>query len=332
MINNKDQNTSDDEGREDKNSPDVDVIDVDPQSEQELNVSSAPLPKKDTRHKRLLTTVMILFVLFAGAFTFALLINSSDSSRNSENRQTLLPPDTDYPEDINDEERAAVSKEVTAALSNKYGADASFEVLEMKKGKYQIGDVGGIDSYFDIRMRIVSSELTADFMVDYRGKSDNLWKRIEDKYRDEIVADIQKIDPRIYLVDFSLSDYNGYSNDSKQDFNKLSTVYGRIPTRDDLNLLIQNVSVHVRDQNDAHVASGDIREYIDSEIKNINNIYNYVADTFTRIPKGTGTTSVVIDFSNAVAITLLPLSETVHITAQNNDSHQVDYEWSDIIN
>lgn len=329
MTDTKNKNNISREDNEKSNISNVETTGIEIQTGQQTDGNS--LAQSRRNFKKIKIAAIIFVALLATILCFFLLEKSTDTSSNTDNQQISFPPDTDYPEEITDSEKKTVTDEVVAALNRKYGTEASFEVLEMKKGEYELGDVPGRRTYFDIGLRIVSSEINADFSVDYQRMTDNLWTKIQNLYVDEVTSGIQEVDSQFISVSYNLSDYSGFAGDNKHDYESLSTVYGRVPTKVDLEQLVQTLEIYSSQQESVGTEIEDVRKFIDLKKRNINTLYRYISDTYPRIPEGIGVTSVTIDYGNEVAVQLLPLSKTIRIAVQGSYNSGVNYDWADII-
>jgi hypothetical protein len=287
------------------------------------------LPTKK-RSRRVTIVVLVAAVSLAVIIVVATLVISSLVLNTTEGQSSHSPGDKDYPVQLSASEEQAVSQEVVSTLRQKYGSAASFKVLNMKKGKLFIADLGS-HAYFNIKMHIKSSEIESDFNVDYERRTDDLWSVLQAKYQYDIIDALKAVNSSIDSASFSLSDYGGLSGDSDKDFSSLNTKIGHVPSRRDVEALIQSIDITCGSADGVDEYKNGIEEFITAKKSEIKKLYAYIAVTYPRIPKGIGVTSVVIDFGNGVIVRISPLSKDIVVTEQGNGAETVDYEWSELV-
>ncbi len=201
----------------------------------------------------------------------------------------------------------------------------------MEKGEYHIGDVAGPQSYFNIKMHVKCSEFEADFSVNYLNRTDDVWSKIQEKYKSNITDGFKIVNSSVSAVSYSLSDYDGNIGDNVNDFESIDTQIGHIPTQKDVELLVQSISVGYEYGNSAHKYKNGVNEFVTSKKPEIKKLYAYITQTFPRIPKGIGATSVEVDFGNDVTIRMFPLAKDILIIEQGNIVESIDYKWGELV-
>ncbi len=292
--------------------------------------SNQPLPKK--HYKKVVTIALVTIVSLAAIIGVGILVFKSSSPHIAENKSPNFPQDKHYPEKISASEKQKVSQEVISKLEKKYGSTTSFQVVNMEKGEYHISDVAGPQSYFNIKMRIKSPEIEADFSVNYLNRTDDVWSKMQDKYKNSITNGFKAVNSSVSTVSYSLSDYNGNIGDNVKDFESIDTQIGHIPTQKEVELLIQSISISYEHGNSANKYKNGIDEFVASKKPEVKTLYAYITQTFPRIPKGIGATSAEIDFGNAVTIRIFPLAKDILIIEQSNSVESVGYKWEELVN
>lgn len=230
--------------------------------------------------------------------------------------------------EIDEVEKKKVEEEIIGKLNKKYGNN-NFKILNMKKGSRSGIDYDVIidENYFDIDVQMQNSENEISFVVDYINKTDNLIEILESNYEDNILNRFKNINSKVHTIDYYLSDYNGTSDDSEEDYKSLDTIYNEIPKQNDIDLLVNSLHIYCGYEGefkDEH----EIENFINSVKLDIQELYLYIQLNFPRIPQGVSNTTVEINFGNGVVLRIYPLSKSLGVSQGNN---YIEYEWQEIL-
>lgn len=267
--------------------------------------------------------IIVGIVIIATIIAVLLLKNTKNNSQDnvSSNVKNVI-------ENISETEKKKITEEVIEKLNKKYG-NSKIEVLNMEKGFHSGIDYDVIinEKYFNINVQMENSEHKINFVVDYINKTDNLIESLESDYKQNIIIRLKDINNNVDTAYYSLSDYNEFLNDSKKGYMSLDTIYGKIPSQEDIDFMVQDLNIYCKYDEEVKNEE-ETRNFINTIQPDIKKLYNYISQTFPRIPKGTGATSVEIYFGNGVVFRIFPLSRSI-LAIQGNNT--IDYNWKDIL-
>lgn len=276
--------------------------------------------------KKSLTPIIFFIIIIIIAIVIIIYIKKY----NSEN--SIYPQGTsnvkNVVENIDELEKKEITEEVISKLNKKYGNN-SFEILNIEKG-FRSGldyDVYINEKYFNIGIHMTNSDFDTNFTVDYIKNTDNLIQSLENSYKQNIIKELKSINNNINSVNYDLSDYNGILGNSGKEYMSLDTIYGKIPSQKDINSLVHVLHIYCRYAGEIK-NSEDTKNFIHNVKPDIKELYNYISQNYPRIPQGTGSTSVEIDFGNGVVLRIFPLSKNL-LVAQGTNA--IEYNWSDIL-
>lgn len=283
--------------------------------------------KKSINIKLISIIVLIIIIITTVIISIKIKQNSPKYIEND----TYLPGNSDVKnkvENIDELEKDRITEEVISKLNKKYGNN-NFEVINMEKGS-RSGldyDVFINETYFNINIHLTNDDIDTNFIVDYLKNTDNLMQSLKDSYKQNILKELKSINDNINTVDYYLSDYNGILGNSGAEYMSLDTIYGKIPSQEDINSLVHDLHIYCKYSGNIN-NSDEAKKFIDTVKSDIKEIYNNICQNYPRIPQGIGATSVEISFGNGVILRIFPLSKSI-LTIQG--SNTIEYNWSDIL-
>lgn len=281
--------------------------------------------KKSIKIKLISIIVFIIIILIAILTIIYIKKYNSKSSTYPQGTSNVK----NVVENIDELEKKEITEEVIAKLNKKYGNN-NFEILNIEKGS-RSGldyDVYINEKYFNISVHMTNSDFDTNFTVDYIKNTDNLIQSLESSYKQNIIKELKSINNNINSVNYNLSDYNGILGNSGKEYMSLdTTIYGKIPSQEDINLLVHDLHIYYRYTGEV-TNNEDTKSLINTVKTDIKELYNYISQNYPRIPRGTGATSVEINFGNGVILRIFPLSKSI-LAIQG--SNTIEYNWSDIL-
>ena len=281
---------------------------------------------KQNKLKKLIPIIIfiIIILLIVIATVIYILKNNNENStypQETSNVKNLV-------ENISESEKEKITQEIISKLNQKYG-DNNFEILNMEKGSRSglDDDVYINENYFNIDVHMTTSEFDTNFTVDYLNNTDSLIQSLESNYNQNILEELKNVNSNINSVDYNLNDFNGNLNDSGKTFMSLDTIYGHIPSQEDIDLLVHDLNIYCSYSEEVN-NSEDTRNFITTVTPDIKKSYDFIEQNYPRIPQGLGNTSVEISFGNGVIVRISPLSKSI-LAIQGNNT--IEYNWSDIL-
>ena len=229
---------------------------------------------KQNKLKKLIPIIIfiIIILLIVIATVIYILKNNNENStypQETSNVKNLV-------ENISESEKEKITQEIISKLNQKYGNN-NFEILNMEKG-YRSGlddDVYINENYFNIDVHMTTSEFDTNFTVDYLNNTDSLIQSLESNYNQNILEELKNVNSNINSVDYNLNDFNGNLNDSGKTFMSLDTIYGHIPSQEDIDLLVHDLNIYCSYSEEVN-NSEDTRNFITTVTPDIKKLYDFI--------------------------------------------------------